>query len=179
MPWPNRPTLLYKAELIRGPDQGPWKTIEEVELATLGWVNWFNTDRIHSYLGDDSPDQYEAPTLPNKPTRTWLESNETSLRETQGESFLVSPLGQCGRVIQQLSDYLTSCFWIAPELGLDDYQGPSGINEEVVDRPDAGPDLSAEGDELADHLLARHLWGGGRDIRAAFPGSNLRRNCHV
>jgi putative transposase len=51
---------LYKAELIRGPDQGPWKTIEDVELATLGWVNWFNTDRIHSYLGDDSPDQYEA-----------------------------------------------------------------------------------------------------------------------
>jgi putative transposase len=51
---------LYKAELIRGPDQGPWKTIEDVELATLGWVNWFNTDRIHSYLNDDSPDQYEA-----------------------------------------------------------------------------------------------------------------------
>jgi putative transposase len=51
---------LYKAELIRGPDQGPWNTIEDVELATLGWVNWFNTDRIHSYLDDDSPDQYEA-----------------------------------------------------------------------------------------------------------------------
>ena len=51
---------LYKAELIRGPNRGPWKTIEDVELATLGWVNWFNTDRIHSYLNDDSPDQYEA-----------------------------------------------------------------------------------------------------------------------
>ena len=25
---------LYKAELIRGPDQGPWRTIEDVELAT-------------------------------------------------------------------------------------------------------------------------------------------------
>ena len=34
--------------------------IEDVELATLGWINWFNTDRIHSYLNDDSPDQYEA-----------------------------------------------------------------------------------------------------------------------
>jgi putative transposase len=29
---------LYKAELIYGPDQGPWKTIEHVELATLSWV---------------------------------------------------------------------------------------------------------------------------------------------
>ena len=51
---------LYKAEPIPGPNRGPWKTIEDVELATLGWVNWFNTDRIHSYLNDDSPDQYEA-----------------------------------------------------------------------------------------------------------------------
>jgi len=51
---------LYKSELIRGPDQGPWKTIEDVELATLGWVHWFNTDRIHSYLNDNSPDEFEA-----------------------------------------------------------------------------------------------------------------------
>ena len=29
----------YKAELIRGPARtGPWKTVEDVELATLGWV---------------------------------------------------------------------------------------------------------------------------------------------
>jgi len=33
----------HKAELIRGPARtGPWKTIEEVELATLGWVHWHN-----------------------------------------------------------------------------------------------------------------------------------------
>jgi len=51
---------LYKSELIRGPDQGPWRTIEDVELATLGWVHWFNTERIHSYLNDDSPDEFEA-----------------------------------------------------------------------------------------------------------------------
>ena len=30
---------LYKTELIYGPDQGPWKTIEDVELATLSWVH--------------------------------------------------------------------------------------------------------------------------------------------
>jgi transposase InsO family protein len=43
----------YKAELIRGPARtGPWKTVEEVELATLGWVHWHNTQRLHGYLGD-------------------------------------------------------------------------------------------------------------------------------
>ena len=51
---------LYKTELIRGPDQGPWKTIEDVELATLGWVHWFNTTRVHGYLNDLAPDEFEA-----------------------------------------------------------------------------------------------------------------------
>jgi putative transposase len=50
---------LYKTELIRGPDQGPWKTIEDVELATLGWVHWFNTSRLHGYLNDVSPAEFE------------------------------------------------------------------------------------------------------------------------
>ena len=50
---------LYKAELIYGPDQGPWKTIEEVELATLSWIHWYNTQRIHGYIGDVPPAEYE------------------------------------------------------------------------------------------------------------------------
>ena len=50
---------LYKTELIRGPDQGPWKTVEEVELATLGWVHWYNTERLHGHCGDIPPDEHE------------------------------------------------------------------------------------------------------------------------
>lgn len=52
---------LYKTELIRGPARhGPWKTIEDVELATLGWVHWHNTQRLHGYLGDLPPAEFEA-----------------------------------------------------------------------------------------------------------------------
>jgi putative transposase len=51
---------LYKAELIRGPGQGPWRSVEDVELATLGWVHWFNTSRIHGYLNDVPPEEFEA-----------------------------------------------------------------------------------------------------------------------
>jgi putative transposase len=51
---------LYKAELIRGPGQGPWRTVEEVELATLGWVHWHNTQRLHGYLNDVPPAEFEA-----------------------------------------------------------------------------------------------------------------------
>jgi putative transposase len=50
----------YKAELIRGPARtGPWKSVEDVELATLGWVHWHNNTRLHSYLGDRPPAEFE------------------------------------------------------------------------------------------------------------------------
>jgi putative transposase len=49
---------LYKAELITM--QGPWRTIEDVELATLGWVHWWNTARLHSAIGNVPPAEFEA-----------------------------------------------------------------------------------------------------------------------
>ncbi|GFG85560.1 putative transposase for insertion sequence element IS986/IS6110 [Mycolicibacter algericus] len=50
----------YKAELIYGPARsGPWKTVEDVELATLGWVHWHNTSRLHGYLDDLPPTEFE------------------------------------------------------------------------------------------------------------------------
>ena len=51
---------LYKSELIRGPGQGPWRTVEDVELATLGWVHWHNTERLHGHLNDVPPSEFEA-----------------------------------------------------------------------------------------------------------------------
>jgi putative transposase len=51
---------LYKTELIRGPGQRPWRTVEDVELATLGWVHWHNNTRLHGYLGDVPPAEFEA-----------------------------------------------------------------------------------------------------------------------
>ena len=50
---------LYKTELIRGPGQGPWRDVDQVELATLGWVYWFNHTRLHGYLDDLPPVEYE------------------------------------------------------------------------------------------------------------------------
>jgi putative transposase len=50
----------YKAELIRGPARsGPWRTVEDVELATLGWSHWHNTARLHGYLNDVPPAEFE------------------------------------------------------------------------------------------------------------------------
>lgn len=52
---------LYQTELVYGPARGgPWKTVEDLELATLG-VHWHNTSRLHSYLGDLPPVPRMAP----------------------------------------------------------------------------------------------------------------------
>ena len=48
---------LYKTEVIR--TRGPWKTIDEVEYATLEWVDWFNNRRLLAPLGHVPPAEYE------------------------------------------------------------------------------------------------------------------------
>ncbi|WP_374964351.1 IS3 family transposase, partial [Spongiibacter tropicus] len=48
---------LYKAEVIH--KDGPWKGLDEVERATLTWVDWFNHRRILSSIGDIPPSEYE------------------------------------------------------------------------------------------------------------------------
>lgn len=49
---------LYKTELIK--PRGPWRSLAEVELATAERVEWFNTARLHSSIGNIPPDEYEA-----------------------------------------------------------------------------------------------------------------------
>lgn len=49
---------LYKTELIH-PGK-PWKTIEDVEMATARWVDWFNNHRIYQHCGDIPPAELES-----------------------------------------------------------------------------------------------------------------------
>ena len=48
---------LYKTELINR--RGPWKTIDQVELATLEWVDWYNHRRLHSACDGLPPVEFE------------------------------------------------------------------------------------------------------------------------
>ena len=48
---------LYKNELIR--PRGPWRKLEDVELATLEWVWWFNHHRLFEPHGHIPPAEYE------------------------------------------------------------------------------------------------------------------------
>jgi putative transposase len=49
---------LYKTELIR--HRGPWRGLEDVEYATLEYVDWFNRRRLHGELGMVTPAEFEA-----------------------------------------------------------------------------------------------------------------------
>ncbi len=49
---------LYKAELIHR--RAPWKTKASVELATLQWVAWFNTQRLLEPIRNIPPAEAEA-----------------------------------------------------------------------------------------------------------------------
>jgi len=49
---------LYKTEVIR--KRGPWRNVDDVEYATLEWVDWFNNRRLLEPIGDIPPAEYEA-----------------------------------------------------------------------------------------------------------------------
>ena len=49
---------LYKAELIY--KDGPWRAVEQVELNTLDWVDWFNNRRLFEPIGNIPPAEYET-----------------------------------------------------------------------------------------------------------------------
>ena len=49
---------LFKTELIT--PRGPWRTVEQVEIATREYVDWFNHRRLHSTCGDIPPAELEA-----------------------------------------------------------------------------------------------------------------------
>ncbi len=49
---------LYKAELVR--NRGPWRGIDDVEIATVEYIDWYNNRRLHGELGHLPPAEYEA-----------------------------------------------------------------------------------------------------------------------
>ena len=53
---------LYKTELVYR--RGPWRGREDLELATLEWVDWFNKQRLFSAIGYLPPAEYEARNSP-------------------------------------------------------------------------------------------------------------------
>jgi putative transposase len=55
---------LFKTELHRNPaalarNGGHWRGLDDLEIATCGWVGWFNDERFHGELDDCTPAEVE------------------------------------------------------------------------------------------------------------------------
>ena len=68
---------IFKAELIR--NRGPWRGIEDLEIATVEYVDWFNHRRLHGELGMVPPVEYEQDHYRHNPAPATVEAALPSL----------------------------------------------------------------------------------------------------
>jgi hypothetical protein len=85
---------LYKTELIK--PSGPWWTAEQVELATLNYVDWFNHRRLYETCGDIPPAELEDAYYRQNQASTRPHSHQTESPDSPGRFSwrLCSPIGQ-------------------------------------------------------------------------------------
>lgn len=69
---------LYKTEQIHR--LGPWKGVDDVEFATLEWVDWFNNRRLLEPIGDIPPAEFEANYWKKEEEVSVVALTESSLR---------------------------------------------------------------------------------------------------
>jgi putative transposase len=70
---------LFKAELVR--NKGPWRGIDDLELAVAEYIDWYNHQRLHGELGHVPPAEYETNYQPTAPARHTTERvNEPSIK---------------------------------------------------------------------------------------------------
>ncbi|WP_189225970.1 IS3 family transposase [Saccharothrix coeruleofusca] len=64
---------LCKAELVH--NKGPWRGIDDLEIATVEYIDWYNNRRLHGELGHLPPAEYEALHAMTHPVTATLETN--------------------------------------------------------------------------------------------------------
>jgi len=64
---------LFKAELVR--NRGPWHGLDDLEMATVEYIDWYNNRRLHGELGHVPPAEYEALHAMTHPVTATLETS--------------------------------------------------------------------------------------------------------
>ena len=64
---------LYKAELVR--NRGPWRGLDDLEIATVEYIDWYNNRRLHGELGHIPPIEHEALHAMTHPATATLETS--------------------------------------------------------------------------------------------------------
>ena len=71
------------------PSAGPWRDVDHVEVETLQWVHWFNTERPHEYIDDLTPERPRSFTTICEPWQS-LGDSANRVPGHAGRSHLVS-----------------------------------------------------------------------------------------
>lgn len=72
---------LYKNECVK--IDGPFRTVDELELATLSWVHWFNENWLHSSIGYLTPIEAENEYYRENTTRQQPLPGQLALHQTR------------------------------------------------------------------------------------------------
>ncbi|XVV10812.1 IS3 family transposase [Actinoplanes sp. CA-131856] len=64
---------LYKAELVR--NKGPWRGLDDLEMATVEYIDWYNNRRLHGELDHVPPAEHEALHAMTQPVTATLETS--------------------------------------------------------------------------------------------------------
>ena len=68
---------LFKAELVR--NKGPWKNIDDLEIAVAEYIDWFNHRRLHGEIGTIPPVELEDTHYRHNTAPTTVEASVESL----------------------------------------------------------------------------------------------------
>ena len=68
---------LFKAELVR--NKGPWKSIDDLEIAVAEYIDWFNHRRLHGEIGLVPPAEFEDDYYRHNPAPTTVSASVQSL----------------------------------------------------------------------------------------------------
>ncbi|RKS79927.1 putative transposase [Motilibacter peucedani] len=68
---------LFKAELVR--NKGPWKNIDDLEIAVAEYIDWYNHRRLHGELGLIPPAEFEDNYYRQNPAPTTVGASLQSL----------------------------------------------------------------------------------------------------
>ena len=68
---------LFKAELLR--NKGPWRGIDDLEIAVAEYLDWFNHRRLHGEIGLVPPVEFETEHYRHNPTPATADAGLQSL----------------------------------------------------------------------------------------------------
>jgi putative transposase len=68
---------LFKAELVR--NKGPWRSIDDLEIAVAEYIDWFNHRRLHGEIGLVPPVEFEDNHYRHNPAPTTVGASVQSL----------------------------------------------------------------------------------------------------